>query len=223
MKLKLWLVFLLLMQVALAQQSFNGKVTDTDGTPVPGVSILIEGTEKGTFTDFDGNFTIEANSGDTLIFSAIGFTDQSVAAADSMSVVLQTDTTNLSEVVVVGYGSMKVKDLTSSIATIDSEEIQRTPNAQVMQALQGKVAGLQVISKGAPGEAPTIRVRGIGSYPGKGDSTPLYVVDGMFFNNIDFLNPSDIATVSILKDASAAAMPGCAIGAIQAATEFRVV
>ena len=102
----------------------------------------------------------------------------------------------------------KVKDLTSSISTLKSEELAKTPSSQAMQALQGKVAGLQVVSSGAPGDSPTIRLRGIGSYPGKNNEAPLYVVDGMFFDNIDFLNPSDIASISVLKDASAAAIYG---------------
>jgi TonB-linked SusC/RagA family outer membrane protein len=127
---------------------------------------------------------------------------------------LKEQSFNVEEVVVVGYGTQKVKDLTSSISTIKSEDLVKTPSGQAMQSLQGKVAGLQVVSNGGPGNSPTIRVRGIGSYPTKSDGTannndaPLYVVDGMFFDNIDFLNPTDIASISVLKDASAAAIYG---------------
>ena len=202
-------MFLLGIVTAFAQGISGHIVSSDDGLSLPGVSVVVEGTDRGTFSDFDGNFTIDANVGDTLLLSSIGFVTQSVViTSDSLEITMQTNTTNLSEVVVVGYGSMKVKDLTSSITTVNSEEIQKTPTSQVMQALQGKVAGLQVVSSGAPGEAPTIRVRGVGSYPSGGNSTPLYVVDGMFFNNIDFLNPSDIASVSVLKDASSAAIYG---------------
>jgi len=126
----------------------------------------------------------------------------------TIDVKLLTETTMMEEVVVVGYGTQRVKDLTSSISTVKSEELTRTPASQAMQALQGKVAGLQVVSSGSPGASPTIRVRGIGSYPGQDNEAPLYVVDGMFFDNIDFLNPTDIATISVLKDASAAAIYG---------------
>lgn len=195
---------------AMFAQQISGHVTSGDnGLSLPGVSIVIQGTTNGTFTDFDGNFSIEAQNGDQLIVSSIGFETQIISVTgDSLEIVMNPDVTNLSEVVVVGYGTMKVKDLTSSITTVGSEDIEKTPTSQVMQSLQGKVAGLQVVSSGAPGEAPTIRVRGIGSYPAGGNSSPLYVVDGMFFNNIDFLNPSDIASVSVLKDASAAAIYG---------------
>jgi TonB-linked SusC/RagA family outer membrane protein len=114
----------------------------------------------------------------------------------------------LEEVVVIGYGTSKVKDLTSSISTVKSDELVKTPTGQAMQALQGKVAGLQVVSAGAPGGEPTVRIRGIGSFPSSSNSSPLYVVDGMYFESIDFLNPSDIETLSVLKDASASAIYG---------------
>ena len=117
-------------------------------------------------------------------------------------------------VIVVGYGTQKSKDLTGSITTIRSEEILKTPSSNAMQSLQGKVAGLQIVSSGQPGRGATVRVRGIGSFPNnalgnnENNTSPLYVVDGMFFDNIDFLSPSDIATMSVLKDASAAAIYG---------------
>ena len=163
-------MFLLGIVTAFAQGISGHIVSSDDGLSLPGVSIVVEGTDRGTFSDFDGNFTIDASVGDTLLLSSIGFVTQSVViTSDSLEITMQTNTTNLSEVVVVGYGSMKVKDLTSSITTVNSEEIQKTPTSQVMQALQGKVAGLQVVSSGAPGEAPTIRVRGVGSYPSGGN------------------------------------------------------
>ncbi|MCF8366319.1 MAG: SusC/RagA family TonB-linked outer membrane protein, partial [Bacteroidales bacterium] len=125
-----------------------------------------------------------------------------------INVALKSSTSFLDEVVVVGYGSTKVKDLTSSITTVKSEDIVKTPASQPLQALQGKVAGLQVVSTGGPGDSPTVRIRGIGSFPGRGNESPLYVVDGMFYDNIDFLNPSDITSMSVMKDASAAAIYG---------------
>jgi TonB-dependent starch-binding outer membrane protein SusC len=188
----------------------TGVVTDETNLGLPGVTIQEQGTQNGTVTDFEGNYTIEVAEMATLIFSFIGFQSQEVPVEGrtNIDVRMTEGVVDIEEVVVVGYGTQVVRDLTSSIATVKAEELERTPSGQAMQALQGKVAGLQVVSSGAPGESPTIRVRGIGSYPGQNNEAPLYVVDGMFFDNIDFLNPSDIATVSVLKDASAAAIYG---------------
>jgi TonB-dependent starch-binding outer membrane protein SusC len=188
----------------------SGAVTDDTNLGLPGVTIIEEGTQNGTVTNFDGEYTIEVAPQANLVFSFVGFQSQTVPVQGRsvINVRMIQDVMDIEEVVVIGYGTLVVRDLTSAIATIRSDELERTPAGQVMQGLQGKVAGLQVVSSGAPGDAPTIRVRGIGSYPGQGNEAPLYVVDGMFFDNIDFLNPADIATVSILKDASAAAIYG---------------
>lgn len=196
----------------LAQtRMISGVITSADdGLPLPGVSVVIEGTTQGTITNIDGEYMLEAEPGANLIFSSVGFEQQIILVDNQtqINVVMPVAVSSLDEVVVIGYGSIPVRDLTSAISTIRSEDINKTPTGQAMQALQGKVAGLQVVSSGAPGAAPTIRVRGIGSYPGQGNEGPLYVVDGMFFDNIDFLNTADIASISILKDASAAAIYG---------------
>jgi len=187
----------------------SGKVSDNAGG-LPGVSVSIKGTTIGIVTDVNGNYTIQASNQATLIFSFVGYKSQEVPVNNrtTINVKLEENVVGLGEVVVVGYGTQKVKDLTSSITTIKTAELVKSPTGQAMQALQGKVAGLQVISTGVPGDSPTIRVRGIGSYPGADNESPLYVVDGMFFSNIDFLNTSDIASISVLKDASAAAIYG---------------
>ena len=187
----------------------TGTVTDNTGTPLPGVSVLEMGTTNGTITNLEGSYTIQASPESTLQFSFVGFESQEVVVGDQtiINISLAEGMIGLDEVIVVGYGQLVVKDLTSSISTVKAEELDNTPSAQVMQALQGKVAGVQVVSAGGPGDAPTIRVRGTGSYLGSGES-PLYVVDGMFFDNIDFLNMSEVETVSVLKDASAAAIYG---------------
>jgi len=202
-----------LLNTAMAQDRVvSGKVTSADdGTGLPGVSVLVQGTTKGTATDTNGAYSVSLASGEsTLVFSFIGFKTQTitVGAQTTVDVVLETDVTALEEVVVVGYGVQKEKDLTSSISTIKSDELIKTPQGQAMQALQGKVTGVQIVNTGSPGSSPTVRIRGIGSYPGIGNTNPLYVVDGMFFDNIDFLNPADIANISVLKDASAAAIYG---------------
>ncbi|MEK7719333.1 MAG: TonB-dependent receptor plug domain-containing protein, partial [Bacteroidota bacterium] len=188
----------------------KGKLTDATGQGIPGVSIIVKGTTTGTITDVNGEYRLETTPQATLVYSFIGYQSREIPVQNrtAINVLLQEQSVSVDEVVVVGYGTQKVKDLTSSISTLKSEELAKTPSSQAMQALQGKVAGLQVVSSGAPGDSPTIRLRGIGSYPGKNNEAPLYVVDGMFFDNIDFLNPSDIASISVLKDASAAAIYG---------------
>ena len=213
MRKLIFLLFLFLSATFLnAQQAstISGKVTDNTGNGLPGVSVAVKGTTRGVITDIGGGYTIQATNQATLVFSFIGFTTQEVAVNNrtSINVQLLESTELVDEVVVVGYGTQKVKDLTSSITTVKSADLVKTPSGQAMQALQGKVAGLQVVSNGGPGNSPTIRVRGVGSYPGNNNEAPLYVVDGMFFDNIDFLNPSEIASISVLKDASASAIYG---------------
>ncbi|MEJ7644889.1 MAG: TonB-dependent receptor [Chryseolinea sp.] len=193
-------------------RQITGTVTgQEDGTGVPGVNVVVQGTTKGTTTDVDGKYSLQLAPGEnTLVFSFVGFKPSTVDVAERtiIDVALDSDVTSLNEVVVIGYGSMEEKDLTSAISTVKGEEIVKTPTSQAMQALQGKVPGVQIISSGVPGASPTVRVRGMGSFPAEGDSDPLYVVDGMFFDNIDFLNTADIETISILKDASAASIYG---------------
>lgn len=192
------------------ERTITGKVTSSNGEPIPAVNVLIKNTTNGVTTDFDGIYSIKTAQNDVLVFSYVGFQTKEITVGlnNVINVVLDQSNEQLDEVVVIGYGKMNVKDLTSSITTIKSEEISKTPTGSAMQALQGKVAGLQVVSSGEPGNSPTIRVRGVGSYPGSGSTSPLYVVDGMFFDNIDFLNTSDITSISVLKDASAAAIYG---------------
>ena len=208
--LSLLFIITVYLQPLMAQVQVKGNVVDDQNIALPGVSIQVKGTYTGSMTDINGNYSISALPSDTLVFSMVGMVTQYIYVGNrtTIDVVLATQTTLMDEVVVIGYGTQRVKDLTSSISTVKSEELVRTPAAQAMQALQGKVAGLQVVSSGSPGSSPTIRVRGIGSYPGQNNEAPLYVVDGMFFDNIDFLNPADIATISVLKDASAAAIYG---------------
>jgi TonB-dependent starch-binding outer membrane protein SusC len=211
---KLIVVLSLLMSVSIlfAQnlQTIKGKIIDIKSEPVPGASVMIKGTTQGTISDANGQYSIKAESQAVLVFSFIGMQTQEIPVNGRVSIDVQLTelTYKVDEVVVVGYGTSKVKDLTSSISTVKSSELSKTPASQPMNALQGKVAGLQVVTNGGPGNSPTIRIRGIGSFPGRENEAPLYVVDGIFFDNIDFLNPSDIASISVLKDASAAAIYG---------------
>lgn len=213
MRKPIFILFLLFSFTTLFAQekvTLSGQVADESGVTIPGVSILEKGTTNGTVTDMDGNYSLSVSQGATVVFSYIGFLPKEVVADQSktVNVSLKEDVVGLEEVVVVGYGQIKVKDLTSSIVTVKSDELVKTPSGQTMQALQGKVAGVQVVNSGAPGGEPTVRIRGIGSFPGSSNSSPLYVVDGMYFDNIDFLNPNDIETLSVLKDASASAIYG---------------
>ncbi|MCX2679303.1 TonB-dependent receptor [Galbibacter sp. EGI 63066] len=213
MKTKCNLVFLLLFVFGFSyaqERSISGTVTDTEeGLPLPGVNVIVKGTSRGTSTDFDGNYQIQVNSGEILEFSAIGFrtTEVTVGNQAQINVSLELDVESLEEVVVVGYGTQKKADLTGAISSVSSEEIEKTPAANVMQSLQGKVSGVQVVSAGSPGNQPTVRLRGLNTY-NDDNAGPLFVVDGMFYSNIDFLNPKDIKSMNVLKDASSSAIYG---------------
>ena len=211
MKTKISLLLMLFISVcSFAQQiEINGIVTsESDGMPLPGASVIVKGTSRGTTTDFDGKYIIKAEVGEQLEFSYVGFVLQLITI-DSQSVInvtLKDDVASLNEVVVVGYGTQKKADLTGAISTVKSEDIAKTPSGNIMQSLQGKVAGVQVVSSGSPGGSPTVRIRGVNSY--KGGATPLYVVDGMFYDTIDFLDSNQIETMSVLKDASSISIFG---------------
>ncbi len=187
----------------------SGKVTG-DNESLPGVNIVVEGTTLGTVTDIDGNYTISLDeSNATLIFSFIGYKTQSIAvnARSVINVLLEEDVNQLEEVVVIGYGSVRKSDLTGSVTSIKSEELIKSPAADPIQSLQGKVAGLQILTgSGAPGAESYVRLRGINTL---NDNRVLYVVDGVIIDGgINFLNNQDIASIEVLKDASAKAIFG---------------
>jgi len=193
----------------VAQIPISGSVTAADtGEPLLGVNILVEGTSTGTITDLDGKFSLEvANQSSQLVFSYVGYQTKTLPlnGLTQLQVVLENNNI-LEEVVVVGYGVQRKSDLTGSIASLDAEDIQRIPSGNVEQALQGKIAGVQVTpSSGRPGAGAIVRIRGIGTF---NDSSPLYVVDGMLLNDISFLAPDDIESLEVLKDASATAIYG---------------
>ena len=204
-------VFILTAVLGFSQSvGVSGTLTDAEtGEALIGATVVEKGTTNGTITDIDGNYQLNVSGPDaTLIFSFVGYASQEQAVNNrtSINVALSIDIEALEEVVVVGYGTQRQKDLTSAITTVKAEEITKTPTSTAMQSLQGKVPGVQIVSSGAPGSGPTVRVRGVGTL--EGDSKPLYVLDGMFVDNIDFLNPADIESISVLKDASAAAIYG---------------
>lgn len=202
------LLLSLISVCAMAQYSgkVSGTVTDEAGEPLIGVAVQVLNSTVGTITDFDGAYTISVENGAKLQFTYVGYLPQTIAASGAhLNVSLKPDVQNLEEVVVVGYGAAKIKDLTSPIEVVKGEDLVSAPTASAMSALQGKVAGVNVVNSGTPGASPTVRIRGIGSFS---NSTPLYVVDGMFYDDIAFLNNADIEEMSIMKDASAAAIYG---------------
>lgn len=190
-------------------KTITGTVTDVGGEPLIGVSVRVQGASVGTVTDIDGKYSIPVQNGNVIEFTYIGMHSQeiTVASQNVVNIVMQDNATMLTETIVIGYGTAKAKDLTSPIATIDGKEVNKHLTASPMQAMQGKIPGLQVINTGQPGSSPKVRIRGIGNYD-EDKQGPLYVVDGMFFDNINFLNNGDIENMSILKDASAAAIYG---------------
>ncbi len=189
------------------EKTVTGVVTDSFNEPLIGVSIVVQGTSNGVVTDMDGKYSIKATPGSTLQFSYVGMEKQSVKVGNQnvVNVQLKDDSQMLAETVVIGYGSAKKRDLTGSITNIKGDEIANKPVANPLSALQGKVAGVQVINSGKAGEDPEIRVRGTNSINGY---KPLYVVDGLFNDNINFLNPQDIESMEILKDPSSLAIFG---------------
>jgi len=192
-----------------AQQiSVNGTIKDENGAPVPGVTIVEKGTTNGANSDNNGQYTISVSgSNSTLVFSFIGFKTQelSVGNQTTINVSLEPDVTALEEVVVTGYTVDKRRDLTGSVSSVKPKDITYAPSGNVEQMLQGRVAGVTVITNGQPGTTSQIRVRGFGSF---GGNQPLYIVDGVPTQDVGFLNPNDIESITVLKDAAAASIYG---------------
>ncbi len=196
---------------SFAQKTVTGSVKDTNGEPMIGVSVLVVGTNNGTVTDLDGNYTISGVSENgALKFSYIGYAEQliSVAGENSINVVMKDDNELLDEVVVVGYGIVKKRDLTGSVVSVKSKDIVRMPTSNVMEAIQGQVPGLDIIrGNGDAGSDVSITLRGNRSF--NGDNSPLFIIDG-FESSYSELNPNDIASIEVLKDASSTAIYGSA-------------
>ncbi len=207
-----WLTFLIFLGIASnvsAQTiSVTGTVTDAQGEPMPGVNVVVKGTTTGAATDFDGKYQINAPSSDAVLsFSFIGFLTQDVIVGNqtTMNITLNEDTQKLEEVVVIGYGTAKKRDLTGSIVSIKGADVANKPMTNPTALIQGKVSGVQVVNSGQPGSEPDIRIRGTNSING---AKPLYIVDGLFNDNINFLNPADVESMEVLKDPSSLAIFG---------------
>ncbi len=203
-------VFSSIAQMQEPQRVITGAVRDEAGNPLLGVNIQVRGRSGvGTVTDMDGTYSIDADEGDVLVFSYIGFTtqEQTVDARENIDVTLLEDVTGLQEVVVVGYGTMRKSDLTGSLASVSAKDFDLQPLTRIDQALQGRAAGIEVTqTSGAPGAGFKIRIRGANSI--SGNNAPLYVVDGMVVGDINSININDISSMEVLKDASATAIYG---------------
>lgn len=198
-----------LIEIQNAAVPVKGTVKDKDGQPIPGVTIQVKGTGVGTVSTPEGTFSLNAPDANvTLLFSYIGYDPQEIAleGRTELNVVMATSSSQLEQVVVVGYGTQRKRDLTGSIGSVKGEELTKQPVNAATQGVQGKLAGVQIISSGAPGSQPLVRVRGTGSM--LAGAEPLYVVDGVLTNDIRNINTADIVTMDILKDASSAAIYG---------------
>ncbi|WP_212006018.1 TonB-dependent receptor [Chitinophaga sp. HK235] len=187
----------------------TGKVTSkSDGSPIPGASVSLKGTTKGAVSGPDGHYSLTVPDNGTLVVSFIGYTSQEIAVNNrqTIDIALEEAISQVQQVVVVGYGVQRKVDITGSITQVKGDEVSKQPVSNAMSGLQGKVAGVQIVNDGKPGAAPTIRIRGTGSV--YGSQSPLYVVDGVWYDDISFLNPADIENMSILKDASSEAIYG---------------
>lgn len=201
-------LFLFSLGSLSAQVAVKGTVMDDQNIPLPGVSILVKNTFRGTMSGSDGSYGITAQSSDTLVFSMVGMVTQEIIVGSQtvINVVLATETTVMDEVVVIGYGTVRKSDLTGAVSSVKTDDLLKVTSLNAEQGLQGKVTGVQVIStSGAPGAGAAVRVRGVGTF---NNSSPIFVVDGVILDDISFLNSSDIASMEVLKDASATAIYG---------------
>ena len=197
------------LNIALAQNRVTGKVTDASGEILPGVSVLVKGTANGTITDLDGNYSLSVPAGSTLSFSCIGFVTQDVPVGDRsvINLTLEDDTLRLEETVVIGYGVQKKVNLTGSVASVNSEDLQSKPVMNTSQAIAGLVPGLSVVqNSGRPGTGASVKIRGTGTFSSAG-TNPLVLING-FSGSMDDVDPNDIESISFLKDAASASIYG---------------
>ena len=198
---------LLCCTIMYAQQEITGNVVDPEGEPVIGATVMEKGTTNGVITDIDGNFRIKVNAGATLVFTYIGYDTQELPAESGMQVTLKEDATELAEVVVVGYQVQRKADLTGAVGVVETKDFKAT-TTDPMASLQGKVPGMTITSNGSPSGEADVHIRGIGSMGGS-STAPLYIVDGMpYSGSLNSLNPSDIESMQVLKDAASASIYG---------------
>ena len=206
------LVFLFLLRLfplgAMAQSIIKGTVNDENGEPVIGATVKVKETQKGTITDFDGNYSIEAASNATLVFSYVGYVTQEVKVGgkSTLNITMKEDNTTLNDVVVIGYGTMKKKLVTGATVQVKGDDIAKLNTTNALEAMQSSTPGVQITSSSSqPGKGYKVYIRGMGTI---GDSQPLYVIDGVAGGNLDGINPNDIESIDVLKDAASAAIYG---------------
>ncbi|SDR70692.1 TonB-linked outer membrane protein, SusC/RagA family [Polaribacter sp. KT25b] len=205
----LLLLLLMLSFTTFAQTiTVKGTVSDIeDKMPIPGVSVVVKGTQNGVSTDFDGNYSIKAKSGDILIFSYLGMKEKAIKIkGPTLNVSMVADVQSLEEIVVIGYGTVKKKELTGAVARVDAEALEKIVTSDLGAALQGQISGVNIVSSSTPGGSAEILIRGITSVGD--DNTPLYVVDGIIQDGDPGIPPSEIETINVLKDAASAAIYG---------------
>ena len=198
---------------ALAQSLIKGTVKDVSGDPIIGASVKVQGSKSGVITDFDGNFSVQADNNATLVISYIGYTTETVKVAgkNNLSITLREDAQTLNDIVVIGYGVQKKSDLTGAVASVKAEDLKNRSTTDAAAALQGKAAGVQILnSSGKPGQGASIRVRGYSS--NSSNIGPLLIVDGLQVSSIQYLDPSMIESMEVLKDAASAAIYGAEAG-----------
>lgn len=192
------------------QKTVTGTITTANGDPIPGVNIVEKGTTNGTVSDFDGKYSITASNGSVLVFTSIGIKTKEITLgqASTYNVTMEEDNTLLDEVVVVGYGTQKKSDVTGAVVSVSAEDITSRPVNNAVEAMQGKAAGVDISSNERPGQVGSITIRGVRSLTAS--NSPLYVLDGipLITGGIDNINPQDIESIDILKDASATAIYG---------------
>ena len=207
-----WIIFMLgAFSLNAQEQTVQGTVTDAQGEPLIGVSVAVKGTPAGTATDYNGHYRVNANNGSTLVFKYLGYeTKELKVTGTSVNVSLEESSISLKEVEIVsmGYGGQKRGNLSGSVSSVGEKAIEQKQPADLLHALQGEAAGVQITaSSGAPGASTSIIIRGASSF-GEGGSDPLYVVDGVIMDNLDMINPNDIKSIDILKDAASTAIYG---------------
>ena len=193
---------------ALAQSIVKGTVSDEAGEPIIGATVKVQGTNEGAITDFDGNYSVKAASSATLVFSYIGYQTEtvSVGGKSTINVTLKEDNTTLNDVVVIGYGTMKKKLVTGATVQVKGEDIAKLNTTNALEAMQSSTPGVQITQTSSqPGKGFKVYIRGIGT---TGNSAPLYVIDGVAGGSLDGINPADIESIDILKDAASAAIYG---------------
>ena len=208
-KLKsLFTAFFLLLGTSLMAQTITGTVSGEDG-PLPGATIIVQGTNNGTTSDFDGNYTISASEGQSLEFSSLGFSTLTVEVGNlsTINISLEESSEALEEIIVTGYTSQRKKDITGAVSVIEVDEMNKTQATSFLQKLEGRATGVQISASGEPGDGSTVRIRGISSL---GNNDPLYIIDGVPVQDsfMTSINPNDIQNIQVLKDAAAASIYG---------------